>query len=131
MQIRFTTIKVRTIIAIDQEKCRKVIESPNTMQIMWMKAKRLGTFKDYSERDIHDFEAIKEMKGFGLSLNDIQAIFGYKEAFGCGNKALLGKVINKLDRHKQFLVEKENQIKNQRQDLDDLIQSLFELEKGP
>ena len=75
----------------------------------------LGKFKDYSEKDVTDFEVIKEMQALGLNLAHIQQIFQLKRGFGCSSAELLGGIERQLHTILQDLEEKEAMIHQQKE----------------
>lgn len=65
-------------------------------------AKR-GTFKDYGEKELSDFQAIKELQQIGLSLKTIQNIFEIKRQKGCGTPELIQSVLLQFEKQKRHL----------------------------
>ena len=83
--------------------------------------------RDYGEKDIQDFKVIIELKDFGFTLKDIQLIFNLKEALGCGDKQLIDQVFLRLSNHLYSLQQAEEEIKNRRIKLKNVISQLEEL----
>jgi DNA-binding transcriptional MerR regulator len=88
------------------------------------------TYKHYNQRNINDFQAIKEMQRLGLSLKVIQELFKVKRMNGCGSQALIHDVTNELNKQEDILREEENKIRDQRRHLRALIVELQSLNKG-
>ncbi|WP_404450668.1 MerR family transcriptional regulator [Virgibacillus necropolis] len=55
-------------------------EELNLLEPSWSNKRRI-----YGEKDIGDFEAIKEMQALDLSLREIQMMFEVKRSNGCGS----------------------------------------------
>ncbi|GGH85612.1 DNA-binding transcriptional MerR regulator [Pullulanibacillus pueri] len=86
-----------------------------------------GRFKDYTEKEINDFEAIKEMQALGLALTDIQTLFQVKRNQGCGSAELLTSVQHSLQVILGTLDQKEQEIHKQREATLTLIKALEEI----
>ena len=86
-----------------------------------------GSVKDYKDKDINDFMAIKEMKDMGLNLKDIQVIFEVKRNFGCGSPSLLSNIKQKLHHQLYALQEEEKEIKKKKLNLQETLKELDQL----
>lgn len=86
-----------------------------------------NSFRDYGEKDIQDFQVIVELKNFGLTLKEIQLIFNLKNALGCGDKQLVEQVFEQLSNHLQALQQAEEEIKNRRIKLNNVVKQLEDL----
>lgn len=72
----------------------------------WNKGKR-----NYTARDLIDFEAIKEMKALGFSLKDVQVIFELKRTNQCGSPDLIKHVRHRLEEQYLQLKKEEEALK--------------------
>ncbi|MGE7889320.1 MerR family transcriptional regulator [Bacillus cereus] len=75
---------------------------------------RTNNRKEYSEKEILDFQVIIELKEMGLSLKDIQLLFELKGLLGCGDKKLIDEIVAKLTNHVDSLLLEEENIRNRR-----------------
>ncbi|ONG93195.1 6-phosphogluconolactonase [Bacillus cereus] len=75
---------------------------------------RTNNRKEYSEKEILEFQVIIELKEMGLSLKDIQLLFELKGLLGCGDKKLIDEVVAKLTNHADSLLLEEENIRNRR-----------------
>lgn len=82
----------------------------------WISKRRI-----YSEREISDFQAIKEMQALDLSLKEIQVIFQMKRNNGCGSRELLEEVIQTMDVKQRQLIVEEQVIKNKKEQISELL----------
>jgi DNA-binding transcriptional MerR regulator len=82
---------------------------------------RENTRRIYSEKEVADFAAIKEMQQLGMSLREIQVIFEVKRSSGCASGALLQEVRQTLgEKQKEFICQ-EAEIKEKRAKLEALL----------
>lgn len=72
----------------------------------WNKGKR-----DYTAKDLIDFEAIKEMKALGFPLKDVQMIFELKRTNQCGSPELVGHMLHRLEEQYNELKKEEEALK--------------------
>lgn len=70
--------------------------------------------RNYSDKDLNDFYAIKEMQSMGLSLKDIQAIFEIKRNNGCASEQLIAGVLNSLENGLGLIYEAEEELKKKK-----------------
>ncbi len=70
--------------------------------------------KDYGDKEILDFQVVKELQEYGFSLKDIQLIFSLKEAVDCGDKQLIGQVYQILTGQLEKLLQEEKEIRERR-----------------
>ncbi|MGE8207499.1 MerR family transcriptional regulator [Heyndrickxia sp. NPDC080065] len=100
-------------------------EELNLLKPVWINGKR-----HYSSKDLNDFYAIREMKSIGLSLKEIQALFEIKYNNGCGSEKLIDSVLQRLDKEIHLINEKEKELKNKKEMINELVRSL-DRETGP
>ncbi|SFF93382.1 MerR family transcriptional regulator [Sporolactobacillus nakayamae] len=86
-------------------------------------------YKDYNQKNINDFQVIKEMQSLGLSLRVIQGLFKVKRMNGCGSQSLIHDVTNALNKQEDLLRKEEKRIRDQRMHLRTLIVELQSLNK--
>ncbi|WP_312092690.1 MerR family transcriptional regulator [Niallia sp.] len=80
--------------------------------------------KEYSDKEILDFQVVKELKEYGFSLKDIQLIFSLKQALDCGDKQLIGQVYQVLTSQLDKLLQEEKEIKERRLILENEVKKL-------
>lgn len=85
---------------------------------------RASYHKEYTPKEIMDFEIIVKLKLAGLNLKDIQIIFDLKKTYGCGSIELANEVFKKLDAHVELLKEEEEKINRSRTQLESEIKSI-------
>ena len=88
-----------------------------------------NNYKEYGEKEVLNFEVVKELKDYGLTLKEIQMLFNLKQAFGCGDKQLITQFIENLTDHLEKLRQEEQEIHNRRIMLENEIGNLKELIK--
>ncbi|GEB77308.1 MerR family transcriptional regulator [Sporolactobacillus inulinus] len=93
-------------------------------QLNLIRPHKSGTYKEYGEKELEDFQAIKEMQGFGLSLSQIQQIFCVKTNSGCGSPRLIQSVLKALKKQSAALAVEEQSIKHKRMRTEQLIKEL-------
>ncbi|TMU85815.1 MerR family transcriptional regulator [Bacillus sp. BHET2] len=71
-------------------------------------------YKEYSEKEVLDFQVVRELKEYGLSLSEIQLIFSLKDAYSCGDKELVNKVFDQLNIHLDTLQKEEAELRRRR-----------------
>ncbi|KQL51470.1 6-phosphogluconolactonase [Heyndrickxia shackletonii] len=86
-----------------------------------------GSMKDYGEKEIQDYQVIKEFKSLGLSLKEIQLLFKLKHSFGCGDSQFINEVVIQLTNHLEVLRQEEEEIKNRRIQLEKQLDEIKEL----
>ncbi|WP_433750583.1 MerR family transcriptional regulator [Falsibacillus pallidus] len=74
----------------------------------------VGPYKKYGEKEIANFQVIREMKDFGLALVDIQSLFKLKKALGCGDLRLMKEVLEQLEEHAEGLKMQEEELQARR-----------------
>jgi DNA-binding transcriptional MerR regulator len=89
--------------------------------------KRINSHKEYGEKEIVNFQVVKELKGYGLSLIDIQKIFELKEAYLCGDKKLISQVLKQLTVHLNTLRQEEEEVRKRRITLENEIKGIRNL----
>lgn len=94
-------------------------EELDLMRPSWINGTR-----DYSEKDLNDFHAIKEMQAMGLTLKDIQAIFEIKRNDGCGSEQLLVGVLSSLGNELNLIYEAEEELKKKKLQIQEMMKSL-------
>ncbi|WP_406686636.1 MerR family transcriptional regulator [Rossellomorea vietnamensis] len=87
-------------------------------------------FREYSEKDVLNFQVVRELKEYGLSLNDIQLIFSLKEAHSCGDKELVNKVVEQLSLHLHKLQTEEEELRVRRKTLESEMEQIRSLLGG-
>lgn len=87
----------------------------------------VGTRRQYTEKEILEFQVITELKSFGFSLNDIQLIFQLKFAYGCGNQQMVHQLFAQLASHLEVVKKEEIEIKRRRILLEDELKQLEKL----
>lgn len=92
-----------------------------------LKPAMIGNRRQYSEKEILEFQVITELKSFGLNLKDIQLIFQLKLAYGCGDKQLVNQLFSQLRSHLEVVKKEEFEIKRRRMLLEEEIKQLQEL----
>ncbi|WP_400243253.1 MerR family transcriptional regulator [Niallia sp. JL1B1071] len=83
--------------------------------------------KEYSEKEILDFQVVKELKEYGFTLKDIQLIFSLKQALGCGDKQLIGQVYQVLTSQLDKLLQEEEELRERRLILENEVKKLKDL----
>ncbi|MEN1966568.1 MerR family transcriptional regulator [Lentibacillus sp. N15] len=78
----------------------------------------------YAPKDIQDFQAIKEMQAFGLSLKEVQGVFGLKRSNGCGSPELLGSITEKLQEQQRQLQQEEQELKYKQEQIGEMLDML-------
>ena len=87
---------------------------------------KLGNRKNYTGKEVQQFQAIIEFKSAGFQLEDIRYLFNLKNAYGCGSEELINEAIDQLQQH-LLKVEEEIKILNERhQNLSDTITYLIQ-----
>ncbi|SET64684.1 DNA-binding transcriptional regulator, MerR family [Oceanobacillus limi] len=89
--------------------------------------KRDSSYRSYQQKDVQDFQAIKEMQSLGLTLKEVQTFFEMKRTNGCGSDQLLQGVKLKLEKKRLEIQEQEKELKNKRLQVEGLISSLDRL----
>ncbi|MEO4054999.1 MerR family transcriptional regulator [Solibacillus sp. CAU 1738] len=89
----------------------------------------INNLRDYTAKDLADFQAIKEMQGLGLALKDIQVIFQVKRDNGCNSVELLSAIILKLNNTKTILQLEQQEITAKLANITNLITGINELKK--
>ncbi len=80
--------------------------------------------KEYGEKEILNFQVVKELKEYGLSLKDIQFIFDLKEAHQCGDKKLIHQVVEQLADHVNNLRKEEEELRRRRIALENKLKEI-------
>ena len=75
---------------------------------------KVNYHKEYSEKDIRDFNMIKELQDYGLSLKDIQLIFEMKNSHECGDIEMIKNALQTLANHLEHLKREEEEIHKRR-----------------
>jgi len=83
--------------------------------------------KDYGEKDILHFQVVQELKGFGLTLREIQLIFNIKDDSKCGDKQLIAQVCRNLTEQLDRLRQEEEEIYRRRKNLEHQVEELKQL----
>lgn len=81
----------------------------------------------YTEKHLADFYAIQELKGYGVKLRDIQAIFKLKRNYGCGHEELIKEVSDSLDLQLEGLRKEELELRNRISKLEELVQQINQI----
>ncbi|MGI8349384.1 MerR family transcriptional regulator [Niallia circulans] len=84
-------------------------EELNLLKPNWQNNK-----KEYSDKEILDFQVVNELKKYGFSLKDIQKISSLKEAVDYGDKQLIGQVHQILTGQLEKLLQEESEIRERR-----------------
>ena len=85
---------------------------------------KVKKYKEYSEKDIKDFQMIKELQLYGLSLKDIQLIFEIKNSHQCGDIHVLKETLQTLTLHLKQLKSEEEAIFQRRTMLEKELREL-------
>ncbi|WP_433944415.1 MerR family transcriptional regulator [Paenibacillus sp. SN-8-1] len=85
----------------------------------WVQGRR-----DYTDKQLRDMDAIKEMKSMGLDLKEIQMIISLKSDKGCGSEALIEGVIQKLTAQFMVLLQEEEKLRESRQAIGAVLHEL-------
>lgn len=80
--------------------------------------------RDFTDKDLNDFQVIKEMQLLGLSLKDIQVIFDIKRNKGCSSPALIQGVINVLYNELEHINKEEEALKIKKIQVTEMIEGL-------
>ncbi|QAA23180.1 MerR family transcriptional regulator [Sporolactobacillus terrae] len=99
-------------------------------QLHLIQPKKIGTYKDYGEKEFVDFQVVKEMQKMDLSLAQIQQIFCMKEKSGCGTATLIQSVLEALKKQSFALAAEEQRIKQKRVRTEHLIAKLKRIESS-
>jgi len=80
--------------------------------------------REYGEKDILDFQAIKEMQELDMSLKEIQVMFEVKRTRGCGSQTLLREVIQTMEEKVVAATKEERRLAENREQMQLLITTL-------
>ncbi|HLQ70971.1 MAG TPA: MerR family transcriptional regulator [Bacillota bacterium] len=83
--------------------------------------------RDYGEKDVMDFQAIKEMQALDMTLKEIQVMFEVKRTKGCGSTELLGGVLHTMEEKMAATVEAEKRLVEKRKQMKEMIGVLREV----
>ena len=90
--------------------------------------KWINNNKEYGEKEVLNFQVVRELKEYGLTLKEIQIIFNFKYAYQCGDKELINQVfgqltsqLNKLRQEEEDLIKRRITLENEVEKLRDLI----------
>ncbi len=86
--------------------------------------------RDYSEKDIEDFNVIKELQNLGFTLKDIQIIFQIKRETKCNSDELISTVLSILIARKKSLEEELIELQEKMQNLEELITQISKIKRG-
>lgn len=89
-----------------------------------------STYRIYGEKEVNDFQAIKEMQAMGMSLKEIQVIFEVKRNNGCGSNELLGEFIQTMMQKQENLLKEEQEIKYKRKQMTEMVDVLTKLNQA-
>ncbi|GAA0608795.1 hypothetical protein GCM10009001_27700 [Virgibacillus siamensis] len=90
--------------------------------------KQDGTYKEYSEKEVMDFQAVTDMKEMGMTLKDIQLIFQMKQSLGCRSPELIKSVKAQLKEHLASIIDEEQQLHKRRINLEETIKELQQIQ---
>lgn len=85
--------------------------------------------REYGEKDILDFQAIKEMQELDMSLKEIKVMFEVKRTNGCGSGELLREVIQTMKYKVASTIEAENRLIERRKQMVFLVETLQKVNK--
>lgn len=80
--------------------------------------------KEYGEKEVLNFQVVKELKGYGLTLKEIQIIFNFKDAYHCGDKELINQVFGQMTSHLNRLRQEEEELTKRRITLENEVEKL-------
>ncbi|RIJ63720.1 MerR family transcriptional regulator [Rummeliibacillus sp. POC4] len=86
--------------------------------------------RDYSEKDIEDFNVIKELQNLGFTLKDIQIIFQIKRETKCNSDELISTVLSILIARKKSFEEELIELQEKMQNLEELITQISKIKRG-
>ncbi|WP_165921210.1 MerR family transcriptional regulator [Paenibacillus albiflavus] len=92
-----------------------------------IQSKQANGTRRYTDKHLEDYEVIQELKGYGLKLKDIQLIFAMKNNYGCGNSELIKEAHDSLKLQLDVLSKEEEELRNRRIKLEELVRSMHEL----
>ncbi|WP_099159015.1 MerR family transcriptional regulator [Virgibacillus ndiopensis] len=94
-------------------------EEVGMIQPDWQNNRRI-----YTEKDIQDFHAIKEMQKLGLSLKEIHLVFEIKRNNGCGSSELLAEITEKMVEKQQQILIEERTLKRKKDGIKEMLELL-------
>ncbi|WP_162551086.1 MerR family transcriptional regulator [Paenibacillus tepidiphilus] len=80
----------------------------------------------FGDQEVRDFQAIVQLKQWGLAVKDIQRLFQHKEQSGCGATGLLAYA-RELLLHRVHMID--CQVAELGRQRDDLVENLAEVEQ--
>ncbi len=89
--------------------------------------KWINNNKEYGEKEVMNFQVVKELKEYGLTLKEIQIIFNLKDAYQCGDKELINQVFGQLTSHLNRLRKEEEELSKRRITLENEIEKIRDL----
>ena len=89
--------------------------------------KWINNNKEYGEKEVLNFQVVKELKEYGLTLKQIQIIFNLKDANQCGDKELINKVFGQLTSHLNRLRKEEEELSKRKKTLENQIEKIRDL----
>ena len=84
-----------------------------------LQPERIGSRKEYGDREMEDFQVVRELKAMGFCLKDIAGLFEHKRNLGCGNALLLKAVLEKMTVQIQQLKREEEGLRLRRLSLEE------------
>lgn len=87
-----------------------------------------GEIRNYSEEDINDFFAIKEMQSMGLTIREIQTILRVKRTTGYHSPFLLQGIQNRIYNSIKKIEKIENELAKRKMKLYGLLASLEKIQ---
>ncbi|WP_053217881.1 MerR family transcriptional regulator [Virgibacillus senegalensis] len=95
--------------------------------LKFINPKWINNNKEYGEKEVLNFQVVKELKEYGLTLREIQIIFNLKEAYNCGDKELINQVFGQLTGHLNRLRNEEEDLCKRRKTLENEIEKIRDL----
>lgn len=80
--------------------------------------------REYTDKDAASYEAIQEMKSYGMKLKDIQIIFMLKRTAACRDQAMLEEIHGRLALHLAGLKEEELRLRDSIEGLEAIVSDI-------
>lgn len=77
--------------------------------------------REYEEKDVLDFQAIKDMQALDMTLKEICVMFEVKRTNGCGSAELLTEVIRTMEEKVTATIAAEKSLTQKREEMEQLI----------
>lgn len=86
--------------------------------------------REYGEKDVLDFQAIKDMQALDMTLKEIGVMFEVKRTNGCGSSVLLDEVVRTMEEKVTATIAAEKRLTLKREEMEMLMGVLRGVEKN-